>query len=240
MALRHLRPLCEVRGAVAIWLRSVRHKAVGTEFEHIGRIQFEYLLRNGVGPGTRFMDAGCGSLRLGRWLIPHLRPGHYCGFDGSAFLLRAGLLQELPARIRLSHGPCVKVVRLGTTPPPKFERIFAGRRFDVIWAHALFDHLPPATIRATLVGLRNVLASSGRILATAFLVPEGVSPDHPIERMVESGRCRIPFRTWGDRDPWHHSQDFFRAAARDARLSLTGIDATYPHPMGLAVLRFEA
>jgi hypothetical protein len=52
-----------------------------TNWEDVGRMQFEFLLREGLQPHHHLLDIGCGSFRGGRFVIDYLQEGHYFGID---------------------------------------------------------------------------------------------------------------------------------------------------------------
>ena len=52
---------------------------VGGCWDEIGRLQFDYLVSQGLRPNHYLLDIACGSLRAGIHFIPYLEPGHYLG-----------------------------------------------------------------------------------------------------------------------------------------------------------------
>src|SRR3954453_12915254 len=82
------------------WVEAVvaagRHREVGGgEWETIGRLQFEFLQREGLEPRHHLLDVGCGSLRGGVHFVRYLDPQHYFGIDMNESLLTAGYEIEL-------------------------------------------------------------------------------------------------------------------------------------------------
>ena len=65
-------------------------EAVGGLWEEMGRLQFDFLVEQGLQPHHKFLDIGCGSMRGGRHFIAHLDPGNYFGVDREAKLLSSG------------------------------------------------------------------------------------------------------------------------------------------------------
>lgn len=50
-------------------------------WEELGRLQFEYLLANGLQREHRLLDIGCGALRGALHFIKHRAPVNYLGID---------------------------------------------------------------------------------------------------------------------------------------------------------------
>ena len=65
-------------------------RAVGGMWEEIGKLQFNFLVEQGLKPGHFLLDVGCGRLRGGIHFIRYLEPEHYFGIDISKVLLAAG------------------------------------------------------------------------------------------------------------------------------------------------------
>src|SRR5690348_5820489 len=59
-------------------------------FENSGRQQLILLLMNGLEPGSKVVDLGCGVLRAGYWLIHFLDPGCYYGIEPHGERLETG------------------------------------------------------------------------------------------------------------------------------------------------------
>ena len=60
-------------------------------FEIAGRTLFISLLSEGLLPGSKVLDIGCGCLRGGYWLIHFLEQGNYCGIEPNQDMVNAGL-----------------------------------------------------------------------------------------------------------------------------------------------------
>lgn len=138
---------------------------VGGMFDEIGRLQFEFLVEQGLEPGHAMLDIACGCLRAGRHLIPYLDAGRYMGIDKEADLIAAGLREELPPGLAERKRP-----RLLVNGAFEFERF--GVSPDFALAQSLFTHLPTAPIERCLRSLRRVAAEEGRFYATFFEAEE--------------------------------------------------------------------
>ena len=120
-------------------MESLDHRAyVGGLWEEIGRLQFEFLLRQGLAPSDCLLDIARGSLRGGVHFIKCLNPGNYLGIETQRRLVELGIEKELGRAVFLKQKP---------------EFIFSGdfvfHRFSEIptysIAQSLLTHLVPST-----------------------------------------------------------------------------------------------
>lgn len=161
--------------------RDVRHgkhrSMVGGLWEDMGTKQLEFLTGRGLCPEHRFIDVGCGSLRLGRQLVGYLEPGHYYGIDVNAELIAAGYRNELDggARDRLPEA------NLRATD--RFDCDF-GVAFDMGIAQSIFSHLSLNQVRLCLARVAKVMTAGGRFYVTYFEQPDDV----PVDAVIQHGR----------------------------------------------------
>ena len=184
------------------------HRAqVGGMFDEIGRLQLDFLIGQGLAPGDRLLDVGCGCLRGGVHFVGYLEPGHYYGIDLSADLIRAGLEVELP-RAGLRG-------RLARRPPARERRLRGcrsfGVTFDAAWAQSVFTHLPGDVIRKCLAEVARCMRPGGRFFATFF--ESGADPSVPVAQQP-GGHTTYP-----DRDPFHYRFTDLAALARPRRVA---------------------
>ena len=158
--LRFGRPDSRPTGAAGVALLGHRDY-VGGRWEEIGKLQFEFLVANGLRPEHVLLDVACGSLRAGVHLIPYLQPGHYWGLEKEAELIAAGLERELDPSIRSSHQP-----RFLTNA--EFDASGVDRSIDYIWIHSLFTHLPLSEIQRCLRNLNAMASPTTVCYATYF------------------------------------------------------------------------
>lgn len=134
---------------------------VGGKWEAIGRLQYEFLVSQGLLPHHVLLDIACGSLRGGVHFIPFLDVGHYLGIDKEEALIAAGVAHELGSELIALKRPQFVV-----SPAFEFERF--PLRPDFAWAHSLFTHLPQPLIHACLEKLRQAAHRETRCYATFF------------------------------------------------------------------------
>jgi SAM-dependent methyltransferase len=199
-------------------------KAVGGLWDEIGRLQFDYLVSQGLEPHHRLLDVGCGSLRGGVHFIAYLDPDRYSGVDQSAELIDAGLHGELSTPVRELKRPQFMVIE-------DFAFTALGRRFDYALAQSVFTHLPPTAIARCLESLSQVLMPDGRFYATFF-----EASDDGQER-VEIPSWHEAYGRYYDQRLYYYSRERIRAAAQSAGLGMIYI-GEWGHPRGQKMLGF--
>lgn len=190
-------------------VRTVGHRAyVGGMWWEIGRLQFSFLVEQGLRPHHYLLDIGCGALRAGIHLVPFLDAGHYMGIDREETLIRRGVEQELGQALLELKQPDLRV-------SSDFDFQQFGQAPDYALAQSLFTHLTDRDIRRCLRSLHRVAPSHARLYATFFEARETVAnPDrshahlpfrYTVEEMEEMARetgWRLTYL--GD---WDHPRD---------------------------------
>lgn len=176
--------------------RELHRSTVGGMWDEIGKLQFEFMLKQGLKPGHKFLDIGCGSLRGGVHFIRYLNEGNYFGVDKEKWLLEAGIKIELPR-----YGLENKKVTLVQMDDFNFSRL--GTKFDYALAQSVFTHLPWNSIMRCIVNVERVLKKGGKFYATFFENDKGKFYLDPI--IHHPGRVTSYF----DSDPYHYSFDVF-------------------------------
>ena len=143
-------------------------EAIGGRWDEIGRLQFEFLVKQGLKPEHLFLDIGCGSLRGGVHFIAYLNKGHYFGIEKESSLLEAGRDVELE-RYGLEH----KKPRLFLIDDFDLAPIQRGVQFDYMLAQSVFTHLTPDSIELCLMRVLPYLKPDGVFYATFYESEEG-------------------------------------------------------------------
>lgn len=181
---------------------------VGGQWETIGRLQFDFLVAQGLRPEHYLLDAACGSLRAGVHLIPYLEPEHYLGVDKEESLIEAGMAHELGEKVFASRRP-----RFVVTADFEFKRFAVQPDFVLI--HSLFTHLPPPLIAACLSKLRPCAHFGTRCFVTFF----------------ESRTARANPAQPHDHGTFHYTRGEMGHFGRDAGWSMEYVGA-WNHPRG--------
>jgi SAM-dependent methyltransferase len=186
-------------------------------FDFMSATQFSLLFALGLRDHHFVLDFGCGSLRLGRLLIPFLQAGRYHGIDPNRWLIEDGLSRELGWSAAGIKAPCFAY-------NDDFRCDSFGRRFDFIVAQSIITHCGPALSRLLLAEMAKVLEPGGKIIFSIIEAPwaeqENVAEGWLYPGCV--GYRRETILQWcaeagliGQRLPWYHPGAVWYMAAKD-------------------------
>ncbi|MCB0323899.1 MAG: hypothetical protein KDD69_10010 [Bdellovibrionales bacterium] len=190
-------------------IRKVGHRTyVGGFWDEIGRLQFEFLLEQGLQPSDVLLDIACGALRGGVHFIRYLDAENYIGIDKEESLLRSGVEEELDAATRQEKRPI-----LLQCDNFNFNLLPKQPRFAL--AQSLFTHLTPDDIALCLKNLRGFVVQECRFFATFFECDEerqnlARSHDHGLFYYTRQQLDEIARQTGWNMSyigPWNHPRD---------------------------------
>lgn len=168
------------------------------EWESHGNLQRDFLIEQGLKPYHWFLDLGCGTGRLARKIVPYLDERHYTGVDIS---------EEA-----LAHASQLSAEEGWSEWSPEFIQIDGHldritRRFDMIWAHSVFTHLPQEQIEVIIGSLNRILSEQGKFL---FTYKRGSEPERTGLKQ------------------WRYSWAFFEIMAERHGLKATSSEMVWP------------
>ncbi len=214
-AYHKLRPAPPKQSGSAI-PEDAHRRFVGGEWDTIGKLQFDFLVQQGLQPSHRLLDIGCGSLRGGIHFIRYLDDGHYYGIDRLQWLLDAAVNIELP-----EAGLADRTVHLICRDD--FDVTSFGITFDYALAQSVFSHLPWNSILRCLSNVQRVLKPDGKFYVTFFEDPDSTPNITPIYHEIGG------ITTYSDQDPYHYQFGVFEELARRTRLEVTYV-GNWHHP----------
>lgn len=133
------------------------------DYDLVAAMTFNLLTTLGLRQHHSLLDIGCGSLRIGRLLIPYLNRGKYFGVEPNKWLVDEGIGRELGQTL-------VQIKRprffFSDSPETITE---ANSAFDFAVAQSIFSHCGLDLIKAWLSAISRSLAQDGALLAT-FLI----------------------------------------------------------------------
>jgi hypothetical protein len=169
-------------------VRAAGHrKYVGGAWDEIGKLQFDFLVAQGMRPENVLLDIACGAFRLGVKAVPFLDRGHYLGIEKEQALIDLGIAEEL--------GPALvgeKAPELVVSSAFEFEKF--TKKPDFAIAQSLFTHLTPEVIDLCFAKLRPAMKDNTRFLGTYFLAAPGFknpksSHDHGVFAYSQAEMC---------------------------------------------------
>jgi len=183
-------------------------------FDFMSSTQFALLHALGMREEDKILDVGCGSLRLGRLLIPFLRPSGYFGIDPNAWLIEEGLCNEIGLEATRIKTPSF-------ASNAEFDFTEFGQSFNFIIAQSIATHTGPDLLTKLIAGAAATLSVSGVFLfsyirgGTGDAVPEGwhypqcveYPEENILKRLRQAGLIGKPI-------PWFHPAASWILAAR--------------------------
>lgn len=135
------------------------------DYDLVAAMAFNLLTTLGLRQHHSLLDIGCGSLRIGRLLIPYLNRGRYFGVEPNEWLVEEGIRRELGETLVEIKRP-----RFFFSDSP--ETIAQAKiPFDFALAQSIFSHCGLDLIQAWLSAISRSLARDGVLVAT-FLIGE--------------------------------------------------------------------
>ncbi|CAJ1354021.1 unnamed protein product [Effrenium voratum] len=198
------------------------HTGSALAWDKVGQAQFTFLTHpegGGLSPSSSFLDIACGSLRLGRWMIPWLQTGKYGGVDKARRLIEQGYWFELLPEDRR------KAPRFAVTEDFDFGLLYKSDAPEVSWAHSLITHLIFADVVTLLTKLRQVVAAGHRFYAT-FVKQQEIFGE--LWAIFEFGRLG----KWSAKDFCPRGSVFFAASAIRFRVAKRSY---FPHASAYGV-----
>ena len=183
-------------------------------YDFMGATQFALLFHLGLRDRHTVLDFGCGSMRLGRLLIPYLQKGGYHGLDPNKWLIEEGLNKEL-------GDDAVRLKSPRFAHNDDFNCDVFNEKFDFIIAQSILTHTGVDLFKKFLETAAACLKPNGLVLFTVLhnkdealpLPPDGwLYPDctifHP--KTVQNILGESPLT--GKLIPWYHKISYWYCA----------------------------
>jgi SAM-dependent methyltransferase len=190
------------------------------EYDLMGAAGFRLLTTLGLREHHKVLDFGCGSLRLGRLLIPYLASGKYVGLEPNRWLVDDAIERQLGANLMIIKSPTF-------FDDDGFAADRCGTDFDFIVAQSVLSHAGPDLLRRALAGFRRALAPDGVALVTVRLsgssalgAPAGEGWVYPDDVAYAPEALDEAFRAAGLHArllPFHHPRETWYALALSER-----------------------
>lgn len=131
------------------------------DYDLVSAMTFGLLTACGLRQHHTLLDVGCGSLRLGRLLIPYLNPAKYIGLEPNKWLIDDGLRYEVGASLADIRQPqFIYDTSLASLSPET--------RIDYAVAQSIFSHTAPDLLAQWVREISGFLSPAGILLATVI------------------------------------------------------------------------
>ena len=134
------------------------------DYDLITAMTFGLLTSLGLRQHHRLLDIGCGSLRIGRVLIPYLNAERYVGIEPNRWLIEEGVAKEVGQ-------DSVALKRPTFCEDDSTRPLRGGEPIDFAVAQSIFSHCGMDLLDHWLGEVAAVLGPSGALVAT-FLIGE--------------------------------------------------------------------
>jgi len=172
------------------------------DYDLIAAMTFNLLTTLGLRQHHSLLDVGCGSLRIGRLLIPYLNQGKYFGVEPNEWLVEEGIKRELGEALVQIKRP---TFFFSDSPETVAQ---AKLSFDFALAQSIFSHCGLDLIRGWLSAVSRSLAQDGALIATflpgdedslrrGWVYPECVNYRAPtLQRAAADANLRFEILDW--------------------------------------------
>jgi hypothetical protein len=130
------------------------------DYDLIAAMTFNLLTTLGLRQHHSLLDVGCGSLRIGRLLIPYLNRGKYFGLEPNKWLIEEGIEREVGQTLVQIKRPTF----FFTESPDAIRQ--AKVSFDFAVAQSIFSHCGLYLSRGWLAAIAPSLSNDGALVAT--------------------------------------------------------------------------
>lgn len=132
------------------------------DYDLISAMVFNLLTSIGLRQHHRVLDIGCGSLRVGRLLIPYLNKGNYYGVEPNKWLVKEGIANEIGKDL-------VKIKKPTLCFDVSMNEFHEPLAIDFAIAQSIFSHCGIDLIKHWLKQVSYHLNDRGAFLATFVL-----------------------------------------------------------------------
>jgi SAM-dependent methyltransferase len=172
------------------------------DYDLIAAMTFNLLTTLGLRQFHSLLDIGCGSLRIGRLLIPYLNRGKYFGVEPNEWLVDEGIKRELGETLLQIKRP---TFFFSDSPATVAQ---AKVSFDFALAQSIFSHCGLDLIKNWLFAISRSLARDGALVATflpgeedstrtGWVYPECVNyRPATLERAASDANLRFEILDW--------------------------------------------
>lgn len=133
-----------------------------SDYDLVTAMVFNITTCMGLRQHHKFIDVGCGSIRLGRVLIPYLNRGNYFGVEPNRWLVKEGIKKEIGRDLLRIKSPTFFF-------SDTLRNVKDSLQADFAVAQSIFSHCGIDLIEGWLSDLAYHLSDNGALLATFLM-----------------------------------------------------------------------
>ena len=131
------------------------------EYDLVSAMSFNLLTVCGLRQNHKLLDIGCGSLRLGRLLIPYLNARNYVGLDPNKWLIDDGIRFEVGSSL-------IEIKQPMFIHDSGLSILDNQVKLDYVVAQSIFSHTAPDLLERWIADISLRLAHDGVFFATVL------------------------------------------------------------------------
>ena len=131
------------------------------EYDLVSAMSFNLLTVCGLRQNHKLLDIGCGSLRLGRLLIPYLNTRNYVGLDPNKWLIDDGIRFEVGSSL-------IEIKQPMFIHDSGLSILDNQLKLDYVVAQSIFSHTAPDLLERWIADISLRLAHDGVFFATVL------------------------------------------------------------------------
>lgn len=139
------------------------------DYDLISSMVFNILTCIGLRQNHKVLDIGCGSLRIGRLLIPYLNKGNYYGVEPNKWLVDDGIRNEIGKDL-------IRLKKPNLSYTDSLEEFKHPLNIDFAFAQSIFSHTGIDLFEVWLSDISRHLSNDGILLGT-FLIDDSDSKE---------------------------------------------------------------
>lgn len=173
------------------------HGDVNNEsFDKCGKIQLDFLKKEGLMPYHKMLEIGCGLFRGGVQFVSYLDECNYFALDSNLETIQKGY-EEIKKR-NLSK----KVPKKNIIITSDFDSSVFNVMFDYIFLQSVWTHIDLSSCKLCLINSLEQIKLGSSLYTSVFMADESSKKENSTRKAIKNG----PKKTYSKKDPYHYTE----------------------------------